>query len=151
MNGVRSAPHGTPRSSTGRSSSSHRHSTFGLESRSLHEPLPVHVTTHTRPRWHGYFRVCPLTTHNRRDASPPPASFRNPVLQSRSSEDYETENAAAELTNQDFDWATATRYQSQSLTRHGDWMSVQIAEPVDVHQHALVGFFHLGHGMGFET
>ena len=102
-------------------------STFGLESRSLHEPLPVHVTTHTRPRWHGYFRVSPLTTHNRRDASPPPACFRNPVLQSRSGEDYETENAAAELTNRDFDWAIATRYQSQSLTRRGDWMSVQIS------------------------
>ena len=27
-----------------------RHSTFGLESRSLHEPLPVHVTTHTSPK-----------------------------------------------------------------------------------------------------
>src|SRR5262249_47953069 len=27
-----------------------RHSTFGLELRSLHEPLPVHVTTHTSPK-----------------------------------------------------------------------------------------------------
>src|SRR6266849_148585 len=27
-----------------------RHSTFGLESRSLHEPLPVHVTTHINPK-----------------------------------------------------------------------------------------------------
>src|SRR3989442_7608697 len=27
-----------------------RHSTFGLESRSSHEPLPVHVTTHTSPQ-----------------------------------------------------------------------------------------------------
>ena len=27
-----------------------RHSTFGLESRSLHEPLPVHVTTAVNPK-----------------------------------------------------------------------------------------------------
>jgi hypothetical protein len=26
-----------------------------------------------------------------------------------------------------------------------------LAEPVDVHQHALVGLFHLGHGMSFQT
>jgi hypothetical protein len=26
-----------------------------------------------------------------------------------------------------------------------------LAESVDVHQHALVGLFHLGHGMGFQT
>ena len=26
-----------------------------------------------------------------------------------------------------------------------------LTEPVDVHQHALVGLFHVGHGMGFQT
>src|SRR5204862_5473645 len=26
-----------------------------------------------------------------------------------------------------------------------------LTEPVDVHQHALVGLLHLGHGMGFQT
>src|SRR5205823_13375682 len=25
------------------------------------------------------------------------------------------------------------------------------AEPIDVHQHALVGLFHFGHGMSFQT
>src|ERR1019366_1022551 len=26
-----------------------------------------------------------------------------------------------------------------------------LTQPVDVHQHVLVGLFHLGHGMGFQT
>jgi hypothetical protein len=26
-----------------------------------------------------------------------------------------------------------------------------LAQPVNVHQHALAGLFHLGHGMGFQT